>query len=53
MTAQLSRERLEAPANLQSLECIVLPASHAEVAEMARMLLAGMDSEPVAPEQEV
>lgn len=47
MTAQLSRERLEALANLQSLECMALPASHAESAQMARMLLAGMDSEPV------
>lgn len=47
MTAQLSRERLEALANIQSLECMALPASHAESAEMARMLLAGMDSEPV------
>ena len=47
MTAQMSRERLEALANLQSLECMALPASHAESAEMARMLLAGMDSEPV------
>lgn len=42
MTAQLSRERLEALANLQSLECMALPASHVESAEMARMLLAGM-----------
>lgn len=42
MTAQLSRERLEALANLQSLECMALPASHAESAEMARVLLAGM-----------
>lgn len=48
MTAQLSRERLEALSNLQSLECMALPASHAESAAMARMLLAGMDSEPVA-----
>lgn len=48
MTAQLSRERLEALANIQSLECMALPASHAESAEMARMLLAGMDSKPVA-----
>ena len=48
MKAQLSRERLEALANLQSLECMALPASHAESAEMARMLLAGMDSVPVA-----
>lgn len=48
MTAQLSRERLEALANLQSLECMALPASHAESAEMARILLAGMSSEPVA-----
>lgn len=47
MTAQLSRERLEALANLQSLECMALPASHAESAQMARMLLEGMDSEPV------
>lgn len=47
MTAQLSRERLEALANIQSLECMALPASHAESAQMARMLLAGMDSEPV------
>ncbi|WP_326902160.1 DUF551 domain-containing protein [Kosakonia cowanii] len=47
MTTKLSRERLEALANLQSLECMALPASHAESAEMARMLLAGMDSEPV------
>lgn len=47
MTTQLSRERLEALANLQSLECMALPASHAESAQMARMLLAGMDSEPV------
>ena len=46
MTAQMSRERLEALANLQSLECMALPASHAESAEMARMLLAGMSSEP-------
>lgn len=45
MTAQLSRERLEALANIQSLECMALPASHAESAEMARMLLAGMDSD--------
>lgn len=48
MKAQLSRERLEALANIQSLECMALPASHAESAEMARMLLAGMDNEPVA-----
>ena len=48
MTAQLSRERLGALANLQSLECMALPASHAEAAEMARMLLAGMDSKLVA-----
>lgn len=48
MTEQLSRERLEALANLQSLECMALPASHAESAQMARMLLAGLDSEPVA-----
>lgn len=37
---QLSRERLEALANIESLECMALPASQAEAAEMARRLLA-------------
>lgn len=46
MTAQLSRERLE-----EILHCTWmddLGISMAELNEMARMLLAGMDSEPVA-----
>lgn len=42
MTAQLSRERLEEIRDYDT--CVTLEES----AEMARMLLAGMDSEPVA-----
>lgn len=43
---QLSKERLEALANIESLECMMLPASHAESAEMARRLLAVEGQEP-------
>lgn len=50
MTAQLSRERLEKIASWHEKfgadHNVMLPAEEAEV--MARMLLAGMDSEPVA-----
>lgn len=45
---ELSKERLEALSNLGSLECMALPASHAEVAEMARRLLAAEEQQPVA-----
>ncbi len=45
MTAQLSRERLQLLAN-PKLECTTF--SNQERAEMARMLLAGLDSKPVA-----
>ncbi|WP_263754595.1 hypothetical protein [Kosakonia cowanii] len=50
MAAQLSRERLEKIASWREKfgagHNVMLPAE--EVEAMARMLLAGMDSEPVA-----
>lgn len=46
MTSKLTRERIELIANFH--RAMVLPPSHAEIEELARMALAAMDSEPVA-----
>lgn len=46
MTSKLTRERIELIANFHRE--MTLPPSHAEIEELARMMLAAMDSEPVA-----
>lgn len=43
---QLTRERIELIANFH--RAMMLPPSHDEIEELARMALAAMDSEPVA-----
>lgn len=46
MTSKLTRERIELIANFH--RAMTLPPSHAEIEELARMMLAAMDREPVA-----
>lgn len=46
MTSKLTRERIELIANFH--RAMTLPPSHAEIEELARMVLDAMDSEPVA-----
>lgn len=46
MTSKLTRERIELIANFH--RAMALPPSHAEIEELARMVLAAMDSKPVA-----
>ncbi|HAT3644147.1 DUF551 domain-containing protein [Raoultella ornithinolytica] len=46
MTSKLTRERIELIANFH--RAMTLPPSHAEIEELARMVLDAMDSKPVA-----
>lgn len=46
MTSKLTRERIELIANFH--RAMMLPPSHDEIEELARMAMVAMDSEPVA-----